>query len=251
MQLKVKMLSVIMLVIAMALLSFMALAQPQGPEKIVKGADERRQDASPIVVQAQAGNVTALRINATRITNRWQGYYGNITGTITLDDAGNNTLYSWAMISPQGEIYAVNDSKAVQWSQVICINMSDPNTNNVNVTLEELEGSLGMATNDADGVNETFNHTFTGNFGVGTSVTISKTSGCRAVSLNVNDAYDELKFNETILTDNTSSNNVIYVTLLEQDQTGFQGSTLDFEMIVGDNGDVAAATDYYFYVELS
>jgi len=46
---------------------------------------------------------------------------------------------------------------------------------------------------------------------------------------------------------------VIYAALLEQDQTGFQGgsSTLDFEMIVGENGDSTEATIYYFFVELT
>jgi hypothetical protein len=39
--------------------------------------------------------------------------------------------------------------------------------------------------------------------------------------------------------------------LLEQDATGFSGSTLDFQMIVGENGDTEEATNYYFYVELS
>ena len=53
------------------------------------------------------------------------------------------------------------------------------------------------------------------------------------------------------MTDNTSNHNVIYTAILEQQKAGFSGATLDFEMIVGDNGDVTAASDYYFYVELS
>ncbi|MBL7055895.1 hypothetical protein ISS07_03215 [Candidatus Woesearchaeota archaeon] len=253
MQVKKKVITLLLLLVAIALLTITAYAQsqPQGPTGISEGLDERRPTADPISVQAQAGNVTALKINATRITNRWQGYYGNITGTITLDDADNNTLYSWDLLSPEGEIYAVNDSKSVLWSQVICMNMTDPTTANVNVTLTALENSLGMGSNDVDGVNETFNNTRGGSFTVGSSVTIGDDSGCGWTSLNVNDGSDEVKFNETILTDNGSNHNVIYAAILEQDQQGFQGSNLDFQMIVGDNGDEIEATEYYFYVELS
>lgn len=250
MQVKTAVLFVAIFLIAIAVSSLIVFAQPQGPEGLFEGTDERKPTADPIMVQAQAGNVTALSINATRITSRWQGYYGNISGSITLDDAQNNSIYQWQLVSPQGEIYAVNDSKTVQWTQVICVNISALSANAVNVTLSALETSLGMSTNDADGVNETFNHTFTGSFQVGTR-TINSASGCRSVSLYQNDGYTGDKFNETILTDNTSNHNVIYTALLEQDATGFSGSTLDFQMLVGENGDTEQATNYYFYVELT
>ena len=168
---------------------------------------------------------------------------------MTLDDAFNYTLYSWDLVEPAGEIYAVNDSKLPLWDQVMCFNLSQNAAQNVTIT--ELETSLGMGVNDVDGVNETFNHTFAGTFQVGSSVAINKNSGCRSVSLYVNDGYSGMNFNETILTDNTSNENVIYVSLLEPSSTGFQGSPVDFEMIVGENGDTAPASTYYFYVELT
>ena len=120
-----------------------------------------------------------------------------------------------------------------------------------NVTLAALENSLGMGTNDVDGVNETFNLSRGGSFTVGSSVTIGDDSGCSWVSLNTDNGPDTVRFNETILSDNTSNHNVIYTTVIEESLTGFSGSSLDFEMIVGDDGDTVAATDYYFYVELS
>jgi hypothetical protein len=248
MRAKVKMLLVIILVIALALLSTKVLAEdPAGPGSIERGSNERAPTADPVVVQAQAGNVTALTINATKITGRWQGYYGNITGTITLDDANNATMYSWTIASPQGEIYAVNDSTTPIWEDIVCFNFSKTSAEQ-NVTLSDLEAALGMAPSDADTVNKTFNHTFKGSLTVG-SVTLTEGDGCQVVSLNVNDDYDAVKFNETILTDNSTK--IIYTSLLEQDETGFQGSTLDFQMLVGENGDTTEATNYYFYVELS
>ena len=70
------------------------LAEPNIPSQVIEGTPERRiVDSSAKTVAAQAGNVTQLTITHIMITKRWQGYYGNVTGTITLDDADNNTMY--------------------------------------------------------------------------------------------------------------------------------------------------------------
>ena len=106
---------------------------------------------------------------------------------------------------------------------------------------------IGAKIGDKDSVNSTFNASFQGNLTVGT-IALTNSSGCKQVTLFVNDAYQTSRFVEVLLTDNDS---IIFTSLLEQDQTGFSGSTLDFEMIVGENGDVAGATNYYFFVELS
>jgi hypothetical protein len=255
MQLKAKMLVVVGLLLVTTLFAYKAFAAPypEGPSTIARGDSERKTDADPIVVQAQAGNVTALTINATRITERWQGYYGNITGTIVLDDANNNSMYSWSIASPEGEIYAVNSSSTPVWSDVFCFNFSnnktDPDGRGILQRFNgtDLENASGMRPTDVDGIDETFNRTFARSFQVGSN-TIDSSSGCSVVGLNVNSAYQESEFQEVLLTDN---NSIIYTAILEQDETGFQGSTLDFQMIVAENGDVEEATNYYFYVELS
>ena len=71
------------------------------------------------------------------------------------------------------------------------------------------------------------------------------------MSLNVNNNYNEADFNVTILHQNRSKDMVIYAAILEQQAVGFSSATLDFQMIVGENGDTTAATNYYFYVELT
>ena len=239
----------IVFVIACALCSILAFAQPGGPDSISRGPSERMPSQSGIDVQAQAGNVTSLSIIATQVTKRWQGFYGNVSGNLSLSDSQGSAMYHWTMAAAQGEIYAVNSSVAPIWTQVRCFNFSADT--NQNITLAELEGSLGIGQNDVDRVNETFNLSFTNTFQVG-SLTINAASGCKSVSLHVNDAYSGVHYNETILHDNTSSESVIYATILENDQQSFKGSeTADFQLIVGENGDTVAPTSYYFYVELS
>jgi hypothetical protein len=253
MKVKAKTLSIIAAIVALAFYSFAGLADPVGPS-ISNGTAERRtagiDSSAGSVVEAQAGNATALTINSTQLTDRWQGYYGNITGIITLDDAADNTLYSWEIATPQGEIYAVNHSTTPTWANVGCFNFSK-NSDEQNITIDDLRSSLGMSATEDDDVNKTFNLTYMGGFSVGSGVTITSADECPLVSLYVDDNYDEANFNETILFDNASKEMITYVSIIEQSATGFQGDGLDFQMLVGENGDVVASTQYWFYVELS
>jgi hypothetical protein len=244
--------NVILTMAVFVLLSIAANAQPTGPANLITGPDERGGgDASAGVLdQAQAGNTTAMTINSTTISSRWQGYYGNISGTITLDDAQNNTLYSWDLINSQGEVYAVNNSATPAWTQLRCLNFSDPAEN---VSVADINSAIGANSGDSDTVNATFNLTFDGSFTIGSSVTIDSvgTMNCSRVSLNVNDVYDTASFDEVVLIDNGTAESVVYATILEESTAGFQNVALDFQMIVGEDGDITAATNYYFYVELS
>ncbi|KHO45614.1 MAG: hypothetical protein QS98_C0009G0023 [archaeon GW2011_AR3] len=207
----------------------------------------RTEGTSGTTVQALAGNVSLLVINNNRTTERWQGYFGNVTGAISLSDSSNNILYDWKIASPRGEIYASNTS-TVTWTNITCFNFTKVAASQ-RVTLSMLEGSLGMATNDQDGVNETFNNSFGGSFSVG-DTTINTASGCSAAYMFTSNGEQYVDYVEVLLTDN-STENVVYTALLEQDATGFTGDSFDFEMIVGENGDDSAVTNYYFFAELT
>src|SRR3989344_7466384 len=83
-------LSMATMIVFSSILAFAQSSQPQGPDTVTISSSGRHNNQSdPYVIQAYAGNVTALVISHTRNTEAWQGYYGNITGTITLDDANN------------------------------------------------------------------------------------------------------------------------------------------------------------------
>ena len=258
MKIKTKLSSVIFLIFAVVAISALVLAVPNGPS-IKAGATTRRNSSLDNTTggtneQAQAGNLTRLTINSTSVTNRWQGYYGNVTTQITLDDGNNYTLYDWASASPRGEVYASNGSAngAVTWSSVFCFNYTNNLSDEVPSNVQkfngtDLEQTLGSNIYDKDSVNTTFNSTYSGTFQVG-SITINGASGCRKADLYSNDLYQQSLFQEVLLTDNDS---IIYTSIINQDQTGFQGAPVDFEMLVGENGDLPAATLYYFFVELS
>jgi hypothetical protein len=221
-----------------------AYAEPIGADYIERIKSERMQPKAGAEVPAQAGNVTELSINATGITKSWQGYYGNITGTLTLDDARNMSLYQWNVANPQGEIYA-SPAQISDWTTVKCFNYS---ASSPELNLSELEKSLNIGPSDADGVNETFHYDFTGSFYVGTML-IDSLDSCKATYTFKEDQPQTTDFVEVLLTDST---NIIYTAVIEDDLKSFDNRSYDFQMIVGEdghNGDTAT-TDYYFYIEL-
>lgn len=244
------------------LLAASVLADPNGPDSItVAGSGRHTNESGAVRLDAFAGNVTALVITQVRSTQAWQGYYGNITGTITLDDANNQTLYDWSLPTPSGEVYASNGS-IVAWNKIYCMNVSG-NRNysgpgggiyyNINGTGIEL--NFGINVTDKDGLNETFNDTYTDatGFKVG-ATTIDVVDGCSLAHPYTTEAYLETGWQELLLTDNAS---MVFTTLVRDNANGFQTGatdTYDFQMFVLENGHTGSeltTTPYYFFVELS
>ncbi|MBN2453954.1 hypothetical protein JXB11_00245 [Candidatus Woesearchaeota archaeon] len=202
-----------------------------------------------LAVGAQAGNVTQLDIQSNTTTTHWQGYYGSVSGEITLDDAGNSTLFNWVLTTPTGEVYASNTS-TVTWANITCVNLTGDNEattlSRSKLNNSILEAFFNITGTDSDGVDETFDQEYAGSFDVG-STTIDGTYLCPMAYMNVNNDSQSSSFQEVVLTDNVSS---IWTAILEDDETGFDGSAMDFQMIVPEN-QAEGVTNYYFFVELS
>ena len=172
----------------MALLSTIAIGvvyaaptDPTGPQNITISPSSRFDTGNypAMTLYAEAGNLTQLTITSLSQTQTWQGYYGEISGTITLDDASEYTLYDWYSAEPQGEIYAASEIVS-DWETVHCFNYSNNGTNHfyyydggtknttttIVLNLSELETgsldwSLGLSAGNYDGVDETFNESGT------------------------------------------------------------------------------------------
>lgn len=238
-----------------------AQAVPQGPSTINISSSERNPlSQNPVEVQAEAGNVTAMVIDGTRITKAWQGYYGNITGNIVLDDANNFSMYRWSLTAPSGEIYAANSS-GVDWTVIHCLNVSqtgstpvrpDGTVTRYNTTTIEL--AFGINLTDSDGVDETFTGFYNDSdgFNIG-AIPFDGTDGCSMLHPYVNNSPSDV-WQELLLSDNES---IVFATVIQDDQYNFQDSgdnTADFQMMVLENGHFGSestTTSYYFYVELT
>jgi hypothetical protein len=215
--------------------------------------------------EAQAGNVTQLNILAYSTTQSWQGYFGNISGTIQLASADSKVLYNWSLADPQGEVYASTNS-TISWSNIQCFNFTATGTysgsetpgaiNLFGTNLTTLETNFGINSSDVDGVNETFtlihggigqhdefytaNRQFSEGECISTRVFSSSGTG------------ENNKFEEVLLYEPTTAS-VIFTSLIEPGTVaGFDGQDYDFEMLVLENGHDAdtSTTTYYFFVEL-
>jgi hypothetical protein len=231
-------------------LSIFTTAVPVAPDSITRGPSERAPGGSASGQPSEGGNVTPLFVSGQRITARWQGYYGNVSGGITLADSGGNSMYDWGLVNPSGEIYAANYS-TVSWSLIFCVNFSAVLAEE-NLNRDTLNAFIGYGSDTEkasdDSVNATFNQTFTGTLIVG-SRTFTGADNCSMNTLNTASGYQTTDFQEIILTDNVT---VVFTAILEQNVNAFNSIPADFEMIVGVNSTVQYTTrTYYFFVELS
>jgi len=206
------------------------------------------------------GFIFTMELNGVTQNSRWKGYVGNVTGTLTLDDADSYTIYDWEITaSLSGEVYATRTSLAVNWTNINC--------SFANATHWE-EIALNHTTNPNDNISATFNDTDNSEFYVGDVLIAANT--CNTINLFVNDSSDiNDDFEEILLYDgqpfinvsSESSNpdftNIVYAAILENDAFGYRGGstndTYDFQMILPEVATTgwASSTAYYFFVELT
>jgi hypothetical protein len=200
---------------------------------------ERSNFSIPLETQlVEGGNVTGLNLNTTIITPSWQGYYGNISGKIVLTNALGNNFYDWDVVTPTGEVYA---------TRAIDVNFATVNCTDASEILTE-ESFIGQTTNDGDSVNNTFNQQLHPEFSVG-SLTLAANS-CKSTNINVNSSSQSSNFYEVLISD--SASNLVYTSIIDADQAGFDSNSYDFQMLVGENGHNGdtQTTPYYFFMEL-
>ncbi len=216
-----------------------AAAVPVSATGLTPGAASQRNlsTMNATNVSAQGGYVTPLDINGMSITQSWQGYYGNISGNIILADANNKSLYEWGNgTSINGEIYA-SRSDTIDWSSIDC---ATP----VHVAAEELY--LDQASSDGDSVTNTFNGTAHTAFLVG-----GRTMDyCPSTYTFVDGAVQTTDFEMILLAD--VNDEIVYATIIDNDSTGYNGATHDFQMLVAENEKPgnAGGTPYFFFTEL-
>jgi len=253
--------AVVLLIIVQT--GFVFAVSPTGGA-VTPGIPRTAPEDSAGTANAQAGNVTQLNIFGYTTTQTWQGYFGNVSGTIQLADAGNNVLYNWTLADPQGEIYASTNS-SISWTNVQCLNFTSTGTytdesgnggttnlDGTNLTI--LESQYNVNASAVDGVDETF--TLLGGASHDLFYTANQQFSegeCRSTRVfgdsgeGVSDEFEEVLMYEP------TTQSVIFASLLEPGNVlGFNNNDYDFEMLVLEDGHLSdtSSTTYYFFVEL-
>lgn len=228
-----KWIAVLMLgILALSLVS--AAPDPSGAT-LAEGSESRGTNPGVSTTNAQAGNVTALNIDQTRITDIWQGFFGNVSGQIVLENSAGANFYDWTLAAITGEVYATRYT-VPDWTGVNCSNSTH---------WEEEETELNILTTSVDGINETYNAQSHPSFQVGTKQFASNV--CPSVRP-YNGTASASQFYNVMLNSNTT--NTVYTVILAENQNAFDNSTADFEILVPADRSTSLAT-YYFYVELN
>ncbi len=230
-----------MLLFLTSIFAIEALAVPEGVENITILSSERRTGPTPVNITAQGGNISRLAIVSRRQTGAWQGFSGNISGSLVLDDASGDRFYLWNITNISGEIYASRNG-TLSFATIFPVN---------NCTTDEIFTGGG-----ADRVSRTyFNNTNTVNFSVGT-VAINSSTACSARPF-INSTQAATNLFENIILTNEAFGNVtatlntsIYAGIVQGTSiNGFDGQHYNFQLLVPVNR-TSGFTTYFFYAEL-
>lgn len=214
-------------------------ADPTGAS-ISNNSTENGPTISPDSHAANRSTITTLILDSTQQDTFWKGYVGNVTGTLSLDDAAGFTIYDWNLATITGEVYATRTS-SIDLGSIGCAlagTITSENTFN------------NMSQGQVDTINATFNETAHAAFvAAGTSITADT---CPSQALHVSDARQtpssSADFQEILLEDGSS--NLLYVALINDGTTGFDNQVYDFQMILAESNVKSTPTTYYFYLEL-
>lgn len=200
---------------------------------------ETKATVAGLPITAVGGNITWIKINQLQQTRRWQGFVGNISGKLVLDDASNNTMYSWNVSNITGEIYASTNC-SIDWNYVTPQN---------NCAVDNVLTGTG-----ADSVSNTYAPSNNTNTYQILNLLINGSSACTAYPyLNDTQQIGQNLFENIILaagTNSSATNQTIYAAEIQQYKAnGFNTELFDFQMLVPVNVSTGTTT-YCLYAEI-
>ncbi len=198
-----------------------ALAAPSGAT-VASTLNSSWSGQSAESMAAYGGNVSQMNVSTYQQTASWVGFWGNVTGGLTLRDAGGNSFYSWTVSSLTDSIvYACNET-TITWSTIAKFNNSQA---------EDFY---------SDGGNDDWNDTFTlfENF---TGISFNVTDANYTTTLGTG-AYKTYSLFDT-------TNGVgIWAAKVTEDQGAFDGAnTTDYQILAPAS---ASGETYSFYLEI-
>jgi len=217
------------------LVAGVSASTPDGATVDAVGADESKSAASAGSDSAEGGTINELNVSATSQSAHWQGYYGQVSGSIVLA-SGSSNLYSWTLDTLRGELYATTNSGTPDWASVSCASSGQ---------IGSADTAVFGSAPTSDSIADTYEGGTHSALDVGT-VAISADS-CN--TLDTGGSFENLLLNDGSAGAATS---MLYVGILQDDQTLFDGSTGDYELLVPeDQSGNAASTTYQLWAEIA
>ena len=238
----------IALFMAVLLLITVEAVDPVPPNSIDILRNVTKNTTGAQFINISGGRIAHIDINATIQNPRWKAFVGNVTGKFTLMDPEGETVFDWTISSITGRIYATANDTALSWSTVNCSNVTSLEWENDKFNHTRADDNITITFNAT--FNSTDNKTYSGShnpFYVGGIYMDAST--CPTLNTYESSNPQDTDFEEVALYD---GNNMIYASILEDDEAGYSGDTFDFQMIVPEIAlpGYSSSTAYYIYVEI-
>jgi len=231
----------VFLVLGILFLNVVSAATPVGFSNVDVVSNTTKAAPGATMVNISGGYLAKLNVTANLQNLKWKAFVGWVTGKFSLDDSGGSTIYDWTFTVANGRIYATRASSAISWDDIAC----------ADTDALETENTAMDQSNPNDNITATFDDVAHEAFSVA-GVSFAQDACNYTVNTyveNVTQSGTDF-FEEVALTDTT---NIVYATILESGETGYDGSDYDFQMLVPENGDPGfdGATAYYMYIEIN
>ncbi len=217
---------VTILTISILILGF---AYANEPAQSTPGATGQYTPTGGNTIGAGGGNVTEVNISADLSTSKWQGYWGNVSGSLRLGD-GSNVFFDWSNVE-FAAVYASPNSNP-DWTSVTAVSSQGDK--------ETKDAAFGFTNTDADSIT----NTMTGSAcAAGTEI-----SGAAGVTPYDN-AGDPGSWDTCIadITGTDTTRALFGTNIISAGATAYNGLNVQFQLMVpaADGG-----TNYYFFLEI-
>jgi uncharacterized membrane protein len=216
------------IVMVFALAATLVIAAPQDAQSAA-GTAETYTVTGANAYSAEGGNITEVNVSSDASTSKWQGFWGNISGSLRLGDGTSNIFYDWSGITFQA-VYA-SPGTTLNWATVSDLagqgaregkdtdyNLTSTDPDSINQTMSGAACSAGTIFTNADGVTP-----------------YNSTAGAGSW--------------ETCLGEDTSNlaGTVFGTDVISAGADAFNGDTVQYQLMVPVE---EAGTNYYFYLEI-
>ncbi len=227
---KEKLFGLLAFVLGALLVASIAAAAPAGAS-VVNGTASSLPESTASSLNISGGQVQEVNVSGYTITNKWAGFFGQVSGDIRLGDSAGNIFYQWTVNDPTGAVvYAVTNGTVSDWSDT---------------NIAPLYGSdtilPSFLTSGADSFNNTFTsqETFTSNSLTINNVNYTTTweSGTQGSNF------------KTYALKASTEGLMVWAAKAVSDTTGFNGNAVDYQVLVGLTSQTQQVP-VYFYLEL-
>jgi hypothetical protein len=217
-----------------------AANNPVGPDSLNITSNTTKPAVINASITISGGYVAIMNVTTTTQDSRWKAFVGTVTGMFSLQDGSGSTIYDWRLSSITGSIYTTRNASLVSWVNINCSNITTLNQENYLINHTNINDNLTATFN----LSEAATHQ---SFYVGAKYIANNT--CPTLNTYKSSVPQDTDFDEMALYDGY---NIIYATIINQNQVGYNGAHYDFQMIVPENGasGFQGATAYYLYVEI-